>query len=36
MSSTAVSVPATNDRDRRIPFGAARDVYAITQRNLIA
>ncbi len=36
MSSTAVSVPATDDRDRRIPFGAARDVYAITQRNLIA
>src|SRR5438552_6430974 len=36
MSSTAVSVPATDDRDRRIPFGAARDIYAITQRNLIA
>jgi ABC transporter DrrB family efflux protein len=36
MSSTAVSVPATDDRDRRIPFGAARDVYAFTQRNLIA
>src|SRR3989449_6060493 len=36
MSSTSISVPITEERDRRIRFGAVRDVYAITQRNLIA
>jgi ABC transporter DrrB family efflux protein len=35
MSSTSISVPITEERDRRIRFGAVRDTFAITQRNLI-
>jgi ABC-2 type transport system permease protein/oleandomycin transport system permease protein len=31
-----VSVAVHGDRDQRIPFGALRDTFAITQRNLIA
>jgi ABC transporter DrrB family efflux protein len=36
VSSVPVSVAVHGDRDQRIPFGALRDTFAITQRNLIA
>ena len=36
MSAVPVSVAVHGDRDQRIPFGALRDTFAITQRNLIA
>jgi ABC-2 type transport system permease protein/oleandomycin transport system permease protein len=36
VSAVPVSVAVHEDRDRRIPFGALRDTFAITQRNLIA
>jgi ABC-2 type transport system permease protein/oleandomycin transport system permease protein len=36
VSSSAGSVAAHDDRDRRIAFGTLRDTLAITQRNLIA
>ena len=35
MSTASVSVAAQEERDRRIPFSAFRDTFAITQRNLI-
>jgi ABC transporter DrrB family efflux protein len=35
MSTTSVSVPMTEERDRQIPFSGLRDTFAITQRNLI-
>jgi ABC-2 type transport system permease protein/oleandomycin transport system permease protein len=35
MSSTSVTSAMTEERDRRIPFSAVRDTFAITQRNLI-
>ena len=35
MTSTPISVPAHDVRDRRIPFSLVRDTFAITQRNLI-
>jgi ABC transporter DrrB family efflux protein len=35
VSSRAGTVAVHEDRDRRIPFGALRDTFAITQRNLI-
>jgi ABC transporter DrrB family efflux protein len=35
VSSVAGSLAVREDRDRRIPFGALRDTFAITQRNLI-
>jgi ABC transporter DrrB family efflux protein len=35
MSSTSISVPTRETRDRRIPFSLVRDTFAITQRNLI-
>jgi len=36
VSAVPVSVAVHGDRDQRIPFGALRDTFAITQRNLIA
>ncbi|HEY1331151.1 MAG TPA: ABC transporter permease [Actinomycetota bacterium] len=36
MSSTSVSIPVRDARDRRIPFGAFRDTVEITKRNLLA
>jgi ABC transporter DrrB family efflux protein len=35
MSTASVSVATQEERDRRIPFSAFRDTFAITQRNLI-
>jgi ABC-2 type transport system permease protein/oleandomycin transport system permease protein len=35
MSTASVSVATQGERDRRIPFSAFRDTFAITQRNLI-
>jgi ABC-2 type transport system permease protein/oleandomycin transport system permease protein len=35
VSAPSVSIPATEERDRRIPLGVVRDTFAITQRNLI-
>jgi ABC transporter DrrB family efflux protein len=36
MSSTSVTTPVQDTRDRRIPFNVVRDTMTIAQRNLIA
>jgi ABC transporter DrrB family efflux protein len=35
MSSASVTVAAQQTRDRQIPFNVVRDIWAVTQRNLI-
>jgi ABC-2 type transport system permease protein len=35
MSTTSITAPIRDVRERRIPFGVVRDTYAIVQRNLI-
>jgi ABC-2 type transport system permease protein len=35
MSAASVAVAQSDARDRRIPFAAVRDTFAIVQRNLI-